>query len=121
MEFANSLGTSFTKAFGKNSSETDALEQAGIELMTGYEPAHLKPAPDLVVVGNALSRGNPAVEYLLNQGIPYISGPQWLAENLLQERWVLAVAGTHGKTSTSSMANQKFGTAMPSWVAPMMP
>ncbi len=79
------------------------LEAAGIELMEGYEPAHLDPAPDLVVVGNALSRGNPAIEYLLNSTIPYTSGPQWLAEHVLQNRWVLAVAGTHGKTTTSSL------------------
>ena len=79
------------------------LEAAGIRLMKGYEPAHLDPAPDQVVVGNALSRGNPAVEYLLERGLRYTSGPQWLAENVLQDRWVLAVAGTHGKTSTSSM------------------
>jgi UDP-N-acetylmuramate: L-alanyl-gamma-D-glutamyl-meso-diaminopimelate ligase len=82
---------------------SNQLEAAGIELMEGYEPGHLEPAPDLVVVGNALSRGNPAVEYLLNSGIPYTSGPQWLAENVLQGRWVLAVAGTHGKTTTASM------------------
>jgi len=79
------------------------LEAAGISLCEGYKPEHLQPAPDLVVVGNALSRGNPAIEYLLNSRIPYVSGPQWLAENLLCERWVLAVAGTHGKTSTSSL------------------
>ena len=79
------------------------LEAAGIRLMKGYEPAHLDPAPDQVVVGNALSRGNPAVEYLLERGLRYTSGPQWLAENVLQDRWVLGVAGTHGKTSTSSM------------------
>jgi UDP-N-acetylmuramate: L-alanyl-gamma-D-glutamyl-meso-diaminopimelate ligase len=79
------------------------LEAAGIELCEGYEPDHLRPAPDLVVVGNALSRGNAAVEHLLNAGLPYTSGPQWLAANVLQQRWVLAVAGTHGKTSTSSM------------------
>ncbi len=79
------------------------LEAAGIELLEGYEAAHLQPAPDLVVVGNALSRGNPAVEYLLNSAIPYTSGPQWLAEELLQGRWVLAAAGTHGKTTTSSL------------------
>lgn len=79
------------------------LAAAGIELLEGYRPAHLQPPPDLVVVGNALSRGNPAVEYMLNQGMPYISGPQWLAEQVLQGRWVLAVAGTHGKTSTASM------------------
>jgi len=79
------------------------LEAQGIELMQGYEPAHLQPAPDLVVVGNALSRGNPAVEYVLNQGLPYMSGPQWLADHVLQGRWVLGVAGTHGKTTTTSM------------------
>ncbi|MFC4860610.1 UDP-N-acetylmuramate:L-alanyl-gamma-D-glutamyl-meso-diaminopimelate ligase [Pseudomonas sp. MAHUQ-62] len=79
------------------------LEAQGIELMQGYEPAHLEPAPDLVVVGNALSRGNPAVEYVLNKGLPYVSGPQWLADHVLQWRWVLAVAGTHGKTTTTSM------------------
>ncbi|MBB2493684.1 UDP-N-acetylmuramate:L-alanyl-gamma-D-glutamyl-meso-diaminopimelate ligase [Aquipseudomonas ullengensis] len=79
------------------------LQAQGIELMQGYEPAHLQPAPDLVVVGNALSRGNPAVEYVLNQGLPYVSGPQWLADHVLQGRWVLGVAGTHGKTTTTSM------------------
>lgn len=82
---------------------SDQLAAAGIDLMEGYDPAHLDPAPDLVVVGNAMTRGNPAVEYLLNRGIPYISGPQWLGETLLAGRWVLAVAGTHGKTTTSSM------------------
>ena len=79
------------------------LEAAGIELMEGYEAAHLQPAPDAVVVGNAMSRGNPAVEYMLDQGLRYISGPQWLAEQVLQDRWVLAVAGTHGKTTAASM------------------
>ena len=79
------------------------LEAQGIELMQGYAPEHLQPAPDLVVIGNALSRGNLAVEYVLNQGLPYVSGPQWLADHVLQGRWVLAVAGTHGKTTTSSM------------------
>ena len=79
------------------------LEAAGIELMQGYESSHLQPAPDAVVVGNAMSRGNPAVEYMLDQGLRYISGPQWLAENVLQDRWVVAVAGTHGKTTTAGM------------------
>ncbi len=79
------------------------LEAAGIELMEGYDPAHLKPAPDCVVVGNAMSRGNPAVEYMLDAGLAYTSGPQWLAEHVLQGRWVLAVAGTHGKTSTAGL------------------
>lgn len=79
------------------------LQAQGIELMQGYDPAHLDPAPDLVVIGNALSRGNPAVEHVLNAGLAYVSGPQWLADHVLQGRWVLAVAGTHGKTTTSSM------------------
>ncbi|WP_213875466.1 UDP-N-acetylmuramate:L-alanyl-gamma-D-glutamyl-meso-diaminopimelate ligase [Pseudomonas sp. dw_358] len=79
------------------------LEAQGIELIQGYDAAQLDPAPDLVVIGNALSRGNPAVEYVLNKGLPYVSGPQWLADHVLQGRWVLAVAGTHGKTTTSSM------------------
>lgn len=79
------------------------LEAQGIELMEGYSAEHLKPAPDLVVVGNAMSRGNPAIEYVLDQGLPYTSGPQWLCEHVLQNRWVLAVAGTHGKTTTASM------------------
>ncbi|MDM7856774.1 UDP-N-acetylmuramate:L-alanyl-gamma-D-glutamyl-meso-diaminopimelate ligase [Thiopseudomonas acetoxidans] len=79
------------------------LEQQGIELLQGYHPEHLQPAPDLVVIGNALSRGNPAVEYVLERGLPYTSGPQWLSEHVLQSKWVLAVAGTHGKTTTSSI------------------
>lgn len=79
------------------------LESAGIKLLQGYEPSHLQPEPDCVVVGNALSRGNPAVEYMLNQGMRYTSGPQWLAEHVLHGRWVLAVAGTHGKTGTASL------------------
>lgn len=79
------------------------LQAQGIELTQGYEASQLDPAPDLVVIGNALSRGNPAVEYVLNKGLPYVSGPQWLADHVLQGRWVLAVAGTHGKTTTSSM------------------
>ena len=82
---------------------SDQLAAAGIEVMEGYEPSHLQPAPDLVVMGNAMTRGNPAVEYVLNQGLPYVSGPQWLAEHVLRGRWVLAVSGTHGKTTTSSL------------------
>ncbi len=79
------------------------LEQQGIELLEGYDPAHLQPAPDLVVIGNAMSRGNPCVEYVLNQQLNYTSGPQWLCDEVLNNRWVLAVAGTHGKTTTTSM------------------
>ena len=79
------------------------LAEQGIVLQEGYDPAHLTPAPDMVIVGNAMARGNPAVEYMLDQGMPYMSGPEWLARHVLQDRWVLAVAGTHGKTSTSSL------------------
>lgn len=82
---------------------SDTLQALGITLMEGYDPQHLQPQPDLVIIGNALSRGNPAVEYVLNHQIPYTSGPQWLAETVLHQRHVLAVAGTHGKTTTSSM------------------
>ena len=79
------------------------LEEQGIRLMNGYSAENLVCKPDLVVIGNAMSRGNPEVETVLNLGLPYISGPQWLSEHVLQKRWVLAVAGTHGKTTTSSM------------------
>ena len=79
------------------------LEAAGITLTEGYDPSQLEPQPDVVVVGNAMSRGNPCVEAILDKGMPYTSGPQWLAEHVLADRWVLAVAGTHGKTTTSSM------------------
>lgn len=79
------------------------LEALGIKCYSGYLPENLEPAPDCVVIGNALSRGNPEVEFLFNRGLPYISGPQWLAEKVLARRWVLAVAGTHGKTTTSSL------------------
>jgi len=79
------------------------LEALGIELMRGYTAEHLQPAPDLVVVGNAMTRGNPAVEYMLDAQLRYISGPQWLGETLLAGREVLAVAGTHGKTTTTSL------------------
>jgi len=79
------------------------LEALGIDLMRGYAAEHLQPAPDLVVVGNAMTRGNPAVEYMLDQRLRYISGPQWLGETLLADRDVLAVAGTHGKTTTTSL------------------
>ena len=82
---------------------SEQLAAQGITVMPGYDPAHLQPAPDCVVVGNALARGNPAVEAMLNRGLHYESGPGWLATHVLQQRWVLAVAGTHGKTSTSCM------------------
>ena len=70
------------------------LKAQGVEIMEGYQVSHLKPAPDLVIIGNALSRGNVAVEYVIEEGLPYVSGPQWLAENVLRDKWVLGVAGT---------------------------
>jgi UDP-N-acetylmuramate: L-alanyl-gamma-D-glutamyl-meso-diaminopimelate ligase len=82
---------------------SEQLERAGVELVEGYDPMQLDPAPDLVVVGNVLSRGNPCIEYMLNEGLRYTSGPQWLGDYILNGRWVLAVSGTHGKTSTASM------------------
>lgn len=82
---------------------SDQLERAGIHIEDGYNAAQLEPAPDLVVIGNGLSRGNPCVERVLNQGIPFMSGPQWLADVILPKRHVMAVSGTHGKTTTTSM------------------
>jgi UDP-N-acetylmuramate: L-alanyl-gamma-D-glutamyl-meso-diaminopimelate ligase len=79
------------------------LEAEGIELFEGYSAEHLQPEPDLVIIGNALSRGNPAVEHVLNTGMTYTSGPRWLGENYLRDKFVIAVAGTHGKTTTSAM------------------
>lgn len=79
------------------------LEAQGIELIQGFDPSQTGLQPDIYVIGNVVTRGNPLMEEILNQGLPYISGPQWLAENVLQGKWVLAVAGTHGKTTTSSM------------------
>ncbi|ENU79163.1 UDP-N-acetylmuramate:L-alanyl-gamma-D-glutamyl-meso-diaminopimelate ligase [Acinetobacter sp. ANC 3789] len=79
------------------------LENAGITLMQGYDRSHLQPHPDLVIVGNAMKRGIDAVEYMLNAGLPYISGPQFLADHVLQGKHVLGVAGTHGKTTTTTM------------------
>ncbi len=79
------------------------LEALGIELTEGFEAGQLKPAPDVVVVGNVMTRGQPVIEALLESGLPYYSGPEWLAREVLAKRWVLAVAGTHGKTTTSSL------------------
>ena len=82
------------------------LESQGIELIEGFSPDQLlqfETMPDLFVIGNVVSRGNPLMEAILNQGLPYISGPQWLGEQVLYGRHVLAVAGTHGKTTTSAM------------------
>jgi UDP-N-acetylmuramate: L-alanyl-gamma-D-glutamyl-meso-diaminopimelate ligase len=82
---------------------SEQLQALGIRVMDGYDPAHLDPAPDCVVIGNALSRGNPAVEFVLDNGLAYTSGPAWLAAYVLQQRSVLAIAGTHGKTTTAAM------------------
>ncbi|MEZ5615834.1 MAG: UDP-N-acetylmuramate:L-alanyl-gamma-D-glutamyl-meso-diaminopimelate ligase [Rhodocyclaceae bacterium] len=79
------------------------LEAEGIGLIEGFDAAQAGLEPDLFVVGNAVSRGNPLLEEILDKGLPYVSGPQWLAGNVLQDKWVLAVAGTHGKTTTASM------------------
>ncbi len=79
------------------------LAAQGIELIEGFGMEQLTLNPDIYVIGNVVSRGNPLMEEILNRNLPYISGPQWLAQNLLQDKWVLAVAGTHGKTTTSSM------------------
>ena len=82
---------------------SDQLAEAGITVMQGYDPAHLACEPDVVVIGNALSRGNALVERVLEDDRVYLSGPEWLRENVLKDRHVLAIAGTHGKTTTSSM------------------
>lgn len=87
------------------------LETAGIGLQEGFGAEQLQAQPDVVVVGNAMSRGMPVIEAMLDQGLPYVSGPQWLRENLLQDRWVLAVAGTHGKTTGASMLAQVLAAA----------
>lgn len=79
------------------------LIESGIAVTDGYDADQLQPAPDCVVVGNALSRGNAAIESMLNRHLHYTSGPEWLGQHILKDRWVLAVAGTHGKTSTASM------------------
>ena len=79
------------------------LENEGIALTEGYAADQIALKPDLFVVGNAISRGNPLLEEILARNLPYVSGPQWLAENILRGKWVLAVAGTHGKTTTTSM------------------
>ena len=109
--FMGSLAV-LAKALGHQVSGSDAsvyppmstqLAAQGIELMEGYAATHLQPRPDLVIIGNAMSRGNAAVEYVLNEGIPYTSGPAWLAQQVLQGKHVIGVAGTHGKTTTTTM------------------
>lgn len=82
---------------------SDQLEASGIELIQGYSEDQLNLKPDIWVIGNAMSRGNPLVEAILNRGLDYVSGPEFLKNEILKDRWVMAVAGTHGKTSTASM------------------
>jgi UDP-N-acetylmuramate: L-alanyl-gamma-D-glutamyl-meso-diaminopimelate ligase len=79
------------------------LQEQGIELIEGFDPEQISLEPDLFVIGNVVSRGNPLMETILDRGLPYTSGPQWIGEHILKDRWVLAVAGTHGKTTTASM------------------
>ncbi|MDR2875267.1 MAG: UDP-N-acetylmuramate:L-alanyl-gamma-D-glutamyl-meso-diaminopimelate ligase [Methylobacillus sp.] len=79
------------------------LEAQGIALIEGFGAEQLALNPDIFVIGNVVTRGNPLMEEILNRNLPYVSGPQWLAENVLRDKWVLAVAGTHGKTTTASM------------------
>jgi len=109
--FMGSLAV-LAKSLGHQVSGSDAsvyppmstqLAAQGIDLMEGYAAEHLQPRPDLVIIGNAMSRGNAAVEYVLNEGIAYTSGPAWLAQQVLQGKHVIGVAGTHGKTTTTTM------------------
>jgi UDP-N-acetylmuramate: L-alanyl-gamma-D-glutamyl-meso-diaminopimelate ligase len=79
------------------------LEARGIELIQGFDPEQVQLQPDLFVIGNVVSRGNPLMEEILNRGLPYMSGPEWMGKHILRDKWVLAVAGTHGKTTTSAM------------------
>lgn len=79
------------------------LEAQGIKLFNGFDPQHIDSNVDCIIVGNVIKRGNPAMEYVLEKNLPYVSGPQWLAETILRDRWVVAVAGTHGKTTTTSL------------------
>ncbi len=82
---------------------SDQLRALGVELIEGFGPEQLEPAPDIVVVGNVMTRGMPVIEALLDRGLPYASGPEWLSREVLAGRWVLAVAGTHGKTTGASL------------------
>ena len=82
---------------------SDQLAAIGIELIEGYDSRQIALAPDIWVVGNVVTRGNPLMEAILDRGDRYTSGPQWLAEHVLHKKWVLAVAGTHGKTTVASM------------------
>src|SRR5258706_917405 len=79
------------------------LEVHGVKLIEGFGAGQIELEPDVFVIGNVVARGNALMEEILSRGLPYISGPQWLAENVLRGRWVIAVAGTHGKTTTTAM------------------
>jgi len=79
------------------------LEAQGIELIQGFGPEQVELNPDLYVIGNVVSRGNPLIEEIMNRNLPMISGPQWIGDHILKDKWVLSVAGTHGKTTTSAM------------------
>jgi UDP-N-acetylmuramate: L-alanyl-gamma-D-glutamyl-meso-diaminopimelate ligase len=84
---------------------SDQLDALGVQVFNGYEVEGLTPAPDIVIIGNALSRGNPSVEYILSNNLPYTSGPAWLYDEILRHRHVIAVAGTHGKTTVTSIVS----------------
>ena len=100
VETGHQVTGSDTALYPPMSTQLDAL---GVDIYDGYHADQLIPAPDLVIVGNALSRGNAAVEYVLSEGLPYVSGPAWLKDNILPGRHVIAVAGTHGKTTVASL------------------
>jgi UDP-N-acetylmuramate: L-alanyl-gamma-D-glutamyl-meso-diaminopimelate ligase len=99
-EAGHDVSGSDTNIYPPMSTQLAALD---VTLKDGYRAEHLEPAPDLIVVGNAMTRGNPEVEAMLDRRLPFVSGPQWLAENILYRRRVIAVAGTHGKTTTTAM------------------
>ena len=99
------------------------LESAGIKLVQGWDEKQISLNPDFFVVGNVVSRGNILMEAILRKRLPYLSGPQWLSENILNDKWVLAVAGTHGKTTVSSMLAWilEFGGLDPSFLVGGVP
>ena len=82
---------------------SDLLKSNGIDIHEGYSPDTIDEDVDEIIIGNALSRENPSVEFILNQRFPYTSGPRWLSDNVLLNRRVIAIAGTHGKTTTTSL------------------
>src|SRR3990167_2664258 len=90
---------------------SDALMKSGIPVQIGYEPTSINPKTDLVIIGNTINRNNPCVDYVLNQGINYTSGAQWMGETVLRHQHVLAVSGTHGKTTTTALLTWILETA----------